>query len=106
MREALRLARGRSVCKTLSRFHLHVKVVPGASREGVTGWLGDSLKVRVQAPPEKGKANRAVIKLLADVLDVPRTSIELVQGRTVANKVFAINGMSEQQARSVIERVP
>ena len=105
MREPSRPAPDRGVRKTVSRFHLRVKVVPGASREGVMGWLGDSLKVRVQAPPEKGKANKAVVKLLADVLNVPRASIELVRGETVANKVFAVNGISEQQAKNAIERV-
>ncbi len=44
---------------------LKVKVVPGASRTQLSGWLGDMLKVRVSAPPEKGKANAAVEALLA-----------------------------------------
>lgn len=39
---------------------LVLKVIPGASREGIAGWLGDTLKVRVTALPEGGKANRAV----------------------------------------------
>ena len=42
---------------------LEVKVVPGASRSEVTGWLGDSLKIRVAAPPERGKANAAVVRM-------------------------------------------
>jgi uncharacterized protein (TIGR00251 family) len=44
---------------------LRLKVVPGASREQVAGPLGDRLKVRVAAPPEGGKANRAVCGLIA-----------------------------------------
>ena len=44
--------------------HLRVKVVPGASRSAVAGVLGDRIKVRVAAPPEDGRANRALADLL------------------------------------------
>jgi len=45
---------------------LKVKVVPGSSRDQIAGWLGDALKIKVTAPPERGKANEAVIEILAD----------------------------------------
>ena len=49
---------------------LAVKVVPKASRDGVAGWLGDALKVCVTAPPERGKANAAVERVVAHALGV------------------------------------
>lgn len=59
---------------------LQVKVVPGAGRAGVSGWMGDRLKIRVTAPPEKGKANGAVVDLLAETLGVPRARVRIVSG--------------------------
>lgn len=56
---------------------LRLKVVPGASRSAIAGILGDRLKVRVAAPPEEGKANRAVVALLDDWLGVRGTAIVL-----------------------------
>ena len=83
----------------MGSINLQVKVVPGASRDEVVGWLGEALKIRVQAPPERGKANKAVIKVLARLLDVPPRQVELVRGAGSANKVFAIDGCSMQEAR-------
>ena len=87
----------------MTRMRLQVKVVPGASRDEVTGWLGEALKIRVQAPPEQGKANKAVIKILARLLEVPRQQIELVRGAGSPNKVFAVQGCSMKEAHRLIE---
>ena len=87
----------------MTRMQLQVKVVPGASRDEVTGWLGEALKIRVQAPPEKGEANKAVIRILAKLLEVPRQQIELVRGAGSPNKVFAVSGCSKQEAQRLIE---
>lgn len=47
---------------------IRLKVVPGASRNAIAGLLGDRLKVRVSAPPEGGKANKAICRVLANEL--------------------------------------
>ncbi len=78
----------------MSATRLSLKVVPGASRAGIAGWLGDSLKVRVTAPAESGKANAAVTALLAAVLGVPKSSVEIVSGGATPHKVVAIRGLT------------
>ena len=74
---------------------LKVKVVPGSSRNGIAGWLGDTLKVRVTAQPERGKANAAVEAAIADALGISIKSARVIQGRTSTRKIVEILGMSE-----------
>jgi uncharacterized protein (TIGR00251 family) len=78
---------------------LAIKVVPGASRNGVAGWLGDVLKVRVTAPPERGKANAAVETTIAAALSVPTASVRVVAGHGSPRKVVEIDGFSEAEIR-------
>jgi uncharacterized protein (TIGR00251 family) len=77
---------------------LALKVVPGASRSAIAGPLGDRLKVRVAAPPEKGRANRALVKLLRDWLGVK--DVEIVAGlgsREKTARVAGVDGLTEEQ---------
>jgi uncharacterized protein (TIGR00251 family) len=78
----------------MGRFN--VKVVPGSSRDQIVGWLGDALKIRVTAPPEKGKANEAVIELLAEALGVSSDDIEVFSGHSSPSKIVAITGMNDE----------
>ena len=78
---------------------LAVKVSPKAAEDAVQGWVGKSLKVRVRAAPERGKANAAVVDVLARSLDVPPSSIRIVSGPTSARKVIEVDGLSEAEAR-------
>lgn len=79
---------------------LNIKVVPGASRSEVAGWLGEALKVRVAAPPESGKANLAVEKVLAAALGVSRRQVRLEAGLASQRKVVAIGGLSQEEVFS------
>ncbi|HNR22342.1 MAG TPA: DUF167 domain-containing protein [Steroidobacteraceae bacterium] len=82
---------------------LQVKVVPGASRDSIAGWLGDALKVRVSAPPEKGKANAAVEALLAEALGVAPPSVRIVAGQSSARKQVEVAGLTAAQIRERLE---
>ncbi|MAT92485.1 MAG: hypothetical protein CME59_07780 [Halioglobus sp.] len=85
---------------------LETKVVPGASRSEIVGWLGNSLKIRVAAAPEKGKANKAVIKLLSNRLGLNEDRISIVHGASSQRKVLEISGISEQQLLEVLPGEP
>lgn len=84
---------------------LPVKVVPGASRDKVVGVLGDALKVTVSAAPEKGRANQAVVRVLAEALGVDRRSISAVSGQTAARKEFRIQGASARELHATLSRL-
>lgn len=70
---------------------LQVKVVPKSSRDRVAGWVGDRLKVQVTAAPEKGKANAAVIDVLAEALGLPRRAVRITGGETSPQKTVEID---------------
>jgi uncharacterized protein (TIGR00251 family) len=69
---------------------LHVRVQPKARANAVKGWHGAALRVSVTAAPEDGKANRAVIDLLAETFDVAPSSINLVRGAASRDKWFRL----------------
>ena len=71
---------------------LAIKVVPGASRSAIAGVLGNRLKVRVAAPAEGGKANRALVRLLAEWLGV--RDVEIIAGGASAEKTVRVSGLS------------
>jgi uncharacterized protein YggU (UPF0235/DUF167 family) len=68
---------------------LAVKVTPGAREEAVT-LTDDAVLVKVRAPADKGAANEAVIALLAETLDLPRSRLMLLRGATARQKLFAV----------------
>ena len=69
---------------------IHVRVVPRAKRGGVEPLPDGSLKVRVSAPAEDGRANAAVIEALAEYFDVPRRAVIIRQGVTGRSKLIEI----------------
>jgi hypothetical protein len=82
-----------------------VHVQPGARRAGVAGRHGAALKLRVTARPVDGKANAAVVALLADLLALPRASITLVSGATSRQKRLRITAGAGTDAAALAARV-
>lgn len=77
---------------------LRVRVVPGARASGVVGRHGDAWKLRVTAAPERGRANEAVVRLLATRLGVSRRDVVVVSGTLTRDKVVEVRGVSADEA--------
>ena len=75
---------------------VRLRVAPAATRAGVVGRHGDAWKVRVTAPAEAGRANDAVVRLLADTLALPRTSVTLVSGHSARDKIVELAGVEPE----------
>ena len=85
---------------------LQLRVQPGASRDRIVGRYGEALKVAVSAPPEKGRANQAVVKLVADALGVAAGSVSVVSGRTGRSKIVSVEGVSQAEVDAWLTRQP
>ena len=79
---------------------LNIQVVPGARKDRVVGAYGDAVKVQVSAPPEGGKANAAVLRVLSEALALRPSQLELVAGHGQPRKVVRIEGLDEREIRS------
>jgi len=72
---------------------LSVRVIPRARRNQIFALLEDgTFKMRINAPPSDGKANKALIKYLSDVLDIPRSMIRIASGEKAREKKIEFIG--------------
>ena len=77
-------------------------VQPRAGRSGVAGVQGDAVKVRVAAPPVDGRANDALLRLLAEAVGVPRRDVALVRGQGGRRKTVRIRGTTPEAVRAAL----
>ncbi len=77
--------------------YLRVRVTAGARAAGLTGWHDGTLRLKVRARAEKGRANAAVASLLAEKLAVPPSRVRLARGGSSREKLFEIDGLSEEE---------
>jgi uncharacterized protein (TIGR00251 family) len=84
----------------MTRIAIHV--TPKAARNEVDGWRGGELVVRVTAPPEGGKANAAVCRVLAQALGTSKSSVRVVKGETSRHKLVELEGVGENDLREAL----
>ena len=77
-----------------------VKVVPGASRDRVVGLLGQTLKVAVSSPPEKGAANKVLLKILAGHFNLRRNQLQIIGGKTRPRKEILAVGLNSEDLQN------
>jgi uncharacterized protein (TIGR00251 family) len=82
---------------------VRLRVSPGARRSELVGRHGDGWKVRVTAAPEDGRANEAVLDLLAERLDLPRRSLSIVSGHAAREKVVQLDGIDRAEGERRLE---
>ncbi|UCE58495.1 MAG: YggU family protein [Phycisphaerales bacterium] len=82
---------------------LPVKVVPGASQTRLLGLWEKRAKIAVAAPPERGKANKAVIAFLADLLGLRKHDVRVVAGSTSPLKTIRIEQVTEAAVRAALQ---
>ena len=84
---------------------LRVKALPGSKRDEVRGVDGGALKVAVTAPPEKGRANKALLTLLAEFLGVPRRDLSIVKGETTRDKRVEVAGVTAAEIEEKLAKL-
>jgi uncharacterized protein (TIGR00251 family) len=77
---------------------LQLRVSPGARRGEVVGRHGDAWKIRVAAAPERGRANAAVLRVLAGALGVPESRLSVVSGHASRDKTVELRGLDAAEA--------
>ena len=78
--------------KTGNGVIFRIKVQPGAVKNKIVGVQGDALKIKISAPPVKGKANKALIDFLAEKLGVKKSAVEIISGHTSKIKKIKVIG--------------
>ncbi len=81
-----------------------VHVTPRSGRDSIAAGAGGVLQVRVTAPPDDGKANAAVCKVVAAALGVPKTSVSVVRGQTARTKTLEVSGLSAEDVEARLPR--
>jgi len=81
-----------------------VKVQPRAKKSAIAGEVGEALKLALTAPPIEGRANEACIAFLAELLNVPRSSVTIATGQSSRNKVIRVAGVSAAQVEKKLSK--
>ena len=82
---------------------LPVRAQPGAKKNAVTGEHDGALKVAVTETPEKGKANKALVRVIADTLGLRKIQVSLVSGETSQRKTFQLSGTTVEAVRATLD---
>jgi uncharacterized protein (TIGR00251 family) len=83
---------------------LSVKVIPSSSRDCVAGWLEDTVKIKVRAPAEKGRANKSVRMLIARKLGLPADHVTIISGETSNRKMIDVPSLSSAVVHALLQK--
>ncbi|HJN72138.1 MAG TPA: DUF167 domain-containing protein [Phycisphaerales bacterium] len=92
-----------NILETETGVLFQIKVVPNARTDEIVGLIGDRLKVRVSAPPEDGKANKAVCLLVAQMLGIKNNCVSISSGESSPLKTIAVSGVQKTDFLTLIK---
>ena len=75
---------------------ISIKVQPNSNRNEVVGVVNGVWKIKIAAPPDKGKANKELVDFLSELLDIKKDRINILRGQTSHNKIVEIEGLSAE----------
>jgi uncharacterized protein (TIGR00251 family) len=81
-----------------------VRAQPGARQNGITGEHDGALKVAVTQAPEKGKANKALVSVIAKELGLKKSQVSLLSGKTSPRKKFLLSGCGDSEIRESLSK--
>ena len=81
-----------------------VHVIPRSKKEGLAGFHGDAVKLKVSAPPVEGSANKAVVRFFAKLFGVPKGDVEILRGATGREKQVLVRGVKPEEAEEILTR--
>lgn len=84
------------IASVIYQVKLQIKVIPSSSKDCLAGWLENTLKVKVMAAADKGKANKAVIRIIEKSLDLPKGTVQIESGLRSTRKTIDINCEEDQ----------
>jgi uncharacterized protein (TIGR00251 family) len=73
-----------------------IQLIPNAKQNAIVGYESGAWKIRITAPPIEGRANEALIDFLSDILDLPKSGIEIMKGRASRKKILEIQANSSE----------
>ena len=85
---------------------VRLRVSPGSRKTELAGRYGDGWKIRVSAPPEGGRANEAVLELLAERVGLPRRALSIVSGLKARDKVVEMTGIDRAETEKKLAQTP
>lgn len=78
-------------------------VTPRAAKSKIKGVRVGALAVALNAPPVEGKANKALIEFIADLLSIPKSRVSIIKGETSRNKLVFVKGITKKKAEEIIK---
>jgi uncharacterized protein len=88
--------------ETPNGISLEVKIIPNASKNEIVGWENDKLKIRIQKPAEKNKANKELVVFLAKIFKVAKSNVQIISGEKSSHKRIAIDGILLSTALEIL----